>query len=77
MCIGSNMATYCWQPTLVVFIFPLLHFSKANIYPIVAMKHCIAAVYTNYTTTLIETPDMELEEGYTAGPRIKKLVLKF
>jgi len=41
------------------------------------MKHCIAAVYTNYTTTLIETPDMELEEGYTAGPRIKKLVLKF
>ncbi|KAL2004676.1 hypothetical protein VTN00DRAFT_3204 [Thermoascus crustaceus] len=42
-----------------------------------SMKHCIASVYTNYASTLIEAPDMELAEGFTAGPRTKKMVLKF
>lgn len=42
-----------------------------------AMKHCIAGVYTNYKTTIVSAPDMELAEGFTAGPRGGKLELSF
>jgi hypothetical protein len=41
------------------------------------MKHCIAAVYTNYKTSMVGDPDMELAEGFTAGPRGERLDLKF
>lgn len=41
------------------------------------MKHCIAAVYTNYKTTVVHAPDMELAEGFTAGPRGGQVELKF
>ncbi|KAL2688997.1 hypothetical protein Neosp_003047 [[Neocosmospora] mangrovei] len=42
-----------------------------------SMKHCIAGVYTNYKTTIVSAPDMELAEGFTAGPRGGKLELSF
>ncbi|KAF5003748.1 hypothetical protein FDECE_9719 [Fusarium decemcellulare] len=42
-----------------------------------SMKHCIAGVYTNYKSSIVSAPDMELAEGFTAGPRGGKLELNF
>ena len=41
------------------------------------MKYCIAGVYTNYKTTIVNAPDMQLAEGFTAGPQGAKLELSF
>ena len=41
------------------------------------MKHAIAGIYTNYTTSVHEHGDMELMDGFTAGPRGNRLHLKF
>lgn len=41
------------------------------------MKNCIAAVYTNYATEVVGDLDMELAEGFTAGPRGGRLDVKF
>ncbi|KAI9741288.1 MAG: hypothetical protein M1834_003005 [Cirrosporium novae-zelandiae] len=42
-----------------------------------SMKHAIAAIYTNFTTSIIDDEGIEQEDGYTVGPRGNKLVLKF
>ncbi|VUC33950.1 unnamed protein product [Clonostachys rosea] len=42
-----------------------------------SMKHCIAGVYSNYKTFVVHAPDMELAEGFTAGPQGGKLELRF
>lgn len=41
------------------------------------MKYCIAGVYANYTTSIVSAPNMELAEGFTAGPKGGRLELKF
>ncbi|EFX06222.1 cytochrome p450 monooxygenase [Grosmannia clavigera kw1407] len=42
-----------------------------------SMKFGIASVYTNYCTVIVNSPDMTLSEGFTAGPRGGKLDLQF
>ncbi|KAF2100965.1 cytochrome P450 [Rhizodiscina lignyota] len=41
------------------------------------MKHAIAAIYTNYTTSIVDAEGIEQDEGFSAGPKGNKLVLKF
>ncbi|OOF97217.1 hypothetical protein ASPCADRAFT_143474 [Aspergillus carbonarius ITEM 5010] len=41
------------------------------------MKLAVAAIYTNYTTTIIDDEDIEAIDAYTVKPRGEKLVLKF
>ncbi|MCJ1379685.1 hypothetical protein MMC17_002787 [Xylographa soralifera] len=41
------------------------------------MKFLLAAIYTNYTTSVVDDERMEQEDAYTAGPVGNKLVLKF
>lgn len=41
------------------------------------MKYCIASVYANYKTSIVSAPDMELAEGFTAGPKGGRLELSF
>ena len=41
------------------------------------MKFVVAAIYTNYTTEIIDGEDMEQLDGYVAGPKGGKLILQF
>lgn len=41
------------------------------------MKLVVAAIYTNYTTAIIDDEDIEAIDAYTVKPRGEKLVLKF
>ncbi|KAL8648528.1 MAG: hypothetical protein Q9226_005954 [Calogaya cf. arnoldii] len=41
------------------------------------LKYVTAAVYTNFTTTIIDDTGIEQEDGYTAGPKGNQLTLKF
>lgn len=41
------------------------------------MKSAIAAIYTNFTTTIVDAEGIEQGEGFTAGPIGNKLVLQF
>lgn len=43
----------------------------------VEMKLLIAAIYTNYTTGVVDDAGMEQEDTYTAGPVGNKLILRF
>lgn len=41
------------------------------------MKLIIAAIYTNFSTRIIDDEGIEQVDAYTAGPRGNKLVLGF
>lgn len=41
------------------------------------MKLVIAAVYTNFDTTVVEDDNMEATDAYTVKPKGEKLVLRF
>lgn len=41
------------------------------------MKHAIAAIYTNYTSAIVDAEGIEQDEGFSAGPKGNKLVLQF
>jgi unspecific monooxygenase len=41
------------------------------------LKFVVAAIYTNYTTKVIDSEDMEQLDGYVAGPKGEKLILQF
>ena len=41
------------------------------------MKLLIAAIYTNYTTHIVDDEGIQQEDAYTAPPKGNKLVLRF
>lgn len=41
------------------------------------MKLAIAAIYTNFHTTIVNDDDIEAIDAYTVKPRGDKLILKF
>lgn len=41
------------------------------------MKLLLAAIYTNYTTSVVDDRGIEQMDSYTAGPRGNRLILKF
>ena len=41
------------------------------------MKLIIAAIYTNFSTHIVDDAGMEQEDAYTASPRGNKLMLSF
>jgi hypothetical protein len=41
------------------------------------MKLLVAAIYTNYTTKIVDDDGIEQIDSYTAGPRGEKLILRF
>ena len=44
---------------------------------IIEMKLLIAAVYTNFTTSIIDDTDIEQTDGYVGRPISNQLILKF
>ena len=43
----------------------------------VEMKFLLGAIYSNYTTSVVDDEGIEQEDAYTAGPVGNKLILKF
>jgi hypothetical protein len=41
------------------------------------MKQIVAAIYTNFRTTVVDDQGMEQVGGYTARPASERLVLRF
>lgn len=41
------------------------------------MKLLVAAIYTNFTTSIVDDEGIAQNDGYVGGPRSNKLVLKF
>ncbi|MCJ1265282.1 hypothetical protein MMC22_005157 [Lobaria immixta] len=72
MCIGSNFAmqrTLCSSFPQFLFFFQLTLSAE--------MKFVVAAVYSNYTTHIVDDAGIEQQDAYTAMPRGKKLLLSF
>ncbi|PMD29966.1 putative cytochrome P450 [Hyaloscypha variabilis F] len=44
---------------------------------LIELKFVVAAIYTNYTTKIIDDKDMEQLDSYSAGPKGEKLILQF
>jgi hypothetical protein len=40
------------------------------------MKYIVAAMYSNYTTTIVDDTDVEQSDAYTAPPKSDKLMIK-
>jgi hypothetical protein len=48
--------------------------SKSNV--ITEMKYIVAALYSNYGTTIVDDTDIEQADSYTAPPKSDKLIIK-
>lgn len=42
----------------------------------VEMKYIVAALYSNYTTSVVDDTDIEQSDAYTAPPKSGKLVIR-
>jgi hypothetical protein len=43
----------------------------------IVLKTIVAAIYTNYETTIIDDGNMEQEDTFNSGPLGRRLALKF
>ena len=41
------------------------------------MKYVVAAIYTNFTSEVVDAQGLELMDGWLSGPKVGKLMLKF
>ncbi|RFU28663.1 hypothetical protein B7463_g7689, partial [Scytalidium lignicola] len=46
-------------------------------FALIELKLVIAAIYTNYTTSIIDDEGIEMLDGYSAGPKGDKLIVQF
>ena len=87
MCIGNHFAmqgkslsplitNYC-REVIKLDYFALNHTLILIVVPIPEIKLIIAAVYTNYTTSIVDDEGMEQTDGFIGRPKSNKLILKF
>lgn len=68
MCVGSNLAIYRVCP---------FHRFNAFIDMIkTEMKHIVAAIYSNFATTIFDDDGIEQLDAYTAPPKRRGLIIK-
>ncbi|MCJ1399213.1 hypothetical protein MMC11_002415 [Xylographa trunciseda] len=82
MCIGSNFAmqgefAISFQKCVWLWLRGAMESLLMALCNRVEMKFLLAAIYTNYTTSIVDDEGIEQEDAYTAGPVGNKLVLKF
>lgn len=41
------------------------------------LKMVIAAIYSNFTTTIVDDDEIEQSDGYTVGPKGGRLLVRF
>jgi hypothetical protein len=81
MCVGSHLAVYrkcCllllrpFEPDLCVA--EKLESPKAN--AVTEMKYTLAALYSSYSTAIVDDTGIEQSDSYTAPPKSGKLIIK-
>lgn len=75
MCLGNHLAMLGGCPPFINTVpsrFPGHQLTRAP-----ELKFAVAALYTNYTTKIIDDKDMERVDGYVSGPKGEKLILRF
>ena len=82
MCVGRHFAVQGETFWVFLVIWVLLvdgmgRFANVMWFWWLEIKLVIAAIYTNYTTTVVDDEGIEQDDGYTVGPVGNKLVLKF
>jgi hypothetical protein len=73
MCVGSNLAIY---RMLITAHLRVIGNRATDLKFAVVMKYIIAAIYTNFTTTLVDDEGIEQRDLYTAPPTGGKLIVK-
>jgi cytochrome P450 len=77
MCIGNNFAVIgTWKKVDSSLVHSSLQW-KVHLICQPELKLVVAAIYTNYTTKIIDEEDIEQLDSYSAGPKGDKLVLQF
>lgn len=71
MCLGSNLALQGTSTS------PVKSYMKALIRDLTVIKLVVAAIYTNFTTSIIDDEGIEQEDNYIAPPKGRKLILQF
>lgn len=41
------------------------------------LKLAVAAIYTNYTTIILDDEGIQMIDGYSAGPAAEKILMQF
>lgn len=87
MCIGSNFAMLGLsfpfphsplpKPQILPSQKPKLAFQKSKLTPSPEIKLIIAAIYSNFSTLVINDEGVDQMDGYTCGPSAGKLHLRF
>lgn len=79
MCVGSHLAVYrkCWPGRLREYTFASSAGSRdADTDPFPEMKYIVAALYSSYSTTIVDDAGIEQMDAYTAPPKSDKLIVK-
>lgn len=74
MCVGSNLALY--RKFHLSHLTNLLNILIALLTHSLEMKYIVAAIYTNFMTTIVDDDGVEQMDLYTAPPKSGKLVIK-
>ena len=69
MCVGSNFAMQGWQSGFDLF--------RCVSDEDLEMKLITAAIYSNFTTHIVDDTGIEQVDAYTAGPKSNRLMLRF
>jgi len=52
-----------------------MRYNQLTHYPPKEIKLTVAAIYTNYTTSIVDDEDIEAIDAYTVKPKGEKLIL--
>jgi cytochrome P450 len=70
MCIGNHLAALGEQKNCLPLSYSKLIFQSE-------LKFVVAAIYSNYTTKIIDDEEIEQLDSYSSGPKGDKLILQF
>jgi len=71
------VAYYSFIPTIWGIDIISTRLETADVNWKLELKLVVAAIYTNYTTMIVDDEDIEPMDGYLGGPKGNKLILNF
>lgn len=79
MCVGSHLAVYrkyCALSLAVLSCSGYADCEECAADALAEMKYIVAALYSNYSTTIIDDTGIEQMDSYTAPPKSEKLLIR-
>lgn len=75
--VPSFFASFCILPFSANYFFPSSSKGVKELTVILEIKLIVAAIYTNFSTLVINDDGVDQMDGYTCGPSAGKLHLRF